>query len=338
MTGKVTTIVMADAIGSERAASELKRHIGIERGKIAAAVEEFGTRESPRPDVSDNDSPPRQGLFSMASQLGRHARKVRRLQAELSALDASETVQSPRQQAREIFDALVSTPRSGEVRSYLSWWFEAYTSQGTRRLEELERNIAWLGETSQFKGGFEDARARLEDCLSQKSKHRARFEAIGYDPEGRRRNAAAAIAAAGGVDHLAARVRVSWQASGKWLEADPYYPTLKARREALAACEANLVKASDGKSRRGASPLRKRAAAAEQVEATVRFVTDRRQVAARSLVTRAAAADEDAVQELVSLATGCPGAYPEGFAKAFEVQEPSDDQLVGTLEVLLTEE
>jgi hypothetical protein len=40
----------------------------------------------------------------------------------------------------------------------------------------------------------------------------------------------------------------------------------------------------------------------------------------------------------VSLAAGCPGAYPEGFAKAFEVQGPSDDQLVGTLEVLLTGE
>jgi hypothetical protein len=338
MTGTDTTNAMAEATGAERAANELRRQLGIERGKIATTVEGLGTQEPPRPGVRDIDFPHRQGLFSMASQLGRHAQKVRALQAELSALDVSETVQSPRQQAREIFDALVSSPRLSDVRSYLSWWFEAYTSQSTKRLGELERTIGWLGETSQFEGGFEDARARLEDCCSQRRKHRVRLETIGYDPEDRRRNAAAAIAGAGRVDHIAACVRVSWQASGKWLEADPCYSTLQAHREALAACEAKLAKASDAKSRRGVAPRRKRVAAAEQVEATIQFLTDRRQVAARSLVTRAAAADEDAVQELVSLAAGSPGVYPEGFAKAFEIQGPSDEQLVGTLEVLLTGE
>jgi hypothetical protein len=338
MTGTDTTNAVAEAIGAERVASELRRQIEIERGKIAAAVERIGTQEPTRPGVRDIDPPCHQSLFSMESQLGRHARKVRTLQAELSALDVSETVQSSRQQAREVFDALVSTPRPGDVRSYLSWWFEAYTSQSTKRLEELERTIAWLGETSQFEGGFEDARTRLKDCLSQRNKHRVRLETIGYDPVDRRHNAAAAIAAAGGVDHIAACVRVSWQASGKWLEADPYHSTLQAHREALAACEAKLDKASDAKSRREVAPRRERTIAAEQVEATVLFLTDRRQVAARSLVTRAAAADEDAVQELVSLAAGCPGAYPEGFAKVFEVQEPSDNQLVGTLELLLTGE
>jgi hypothetical protein len=251
MTGTDTTNAMAEATGAERVANELRRQLGIERGKIATAVEGFGTQVPPRPGVRDIDSPHRQVLFNMASQLGRHAQKVRTLQAELSAMDVSETVQSPRQEAREIFDALVSTPRPGDVRSYLSWWFEDYTSQSTKRLEELERTIGWLGETSQFEGGFEDARARLKDCLSQRSKHRVRLETIGYDPEDRRRNAAAAIAAAGGVDHIAACVRVSWQASGKWLESDPCYSTLQAHREALAACEAKVAKASDAKSRRG---------------------------------------------------------------------------------------
>jgi hypothetical protein len=338
MTGTETSHVVAEAIGAERVASELRRQIAIERDKIAAAVERIGTQEPTQPGVRDIDPPCRQGLFSMPSQLGRHARQVRTLQAELSALDVSETVQSPRQQAREIFDALLSTPRPGEVRSYLSWWFEAYTSQSTKRLEELEQTIAWLRATSQVEGGFEDARARLDDCLSQRSKHRVRLETIGYDPEDRRRNAAAAIEAAGGVDHVAACVRVSWQASGKWLEADHYYPTLQAHREALGDCEAKLAKASDVKTRRGLALRKGHAAAVEKLKATVQFLTDRRQVAARLLVTRAAAAHEDAVQELVSLAAGCPGAYPEGFAKAFEVLEPSDDQLVGTLEVLLAGE
>jgi hypothetical protein len=337
MTGTDTTNVVTEAIGAERVASELRRQIEIERGKIAATIEKFGIQE-PRPGVSDIDAPHRQGLFSMASQLGRNARKVRTLQAELSALDVSKTVQSPRQQAREVFDALISTPSPGDVRSYLSWWFEAYTSQSTKRLEELERTIAWLGETSQFEGGFEDARARLKDCLSQRSSHRVRLETIGYDLEDRRRSAAAAIAAAGGVDHIAACVRVSWQASGKWLEADSYYSTLQAQREALTDCEAKLAKASVAKSRRAVALRTGRAAAVGKLKATVQFLTDRRQVAARLLVTRAAAADEDAVQELMTLAAGCPGAYPEGFAKAFEVPKPSDDQLVGTLEVLLAGE
>jgi hypothetical protein len=61
---------MAEAIGAERVAGELRRQIAIEHGKIAATVEGFGTQEPPRPGVRDIDSPHRQSVFSMAPYLG----------------------------------------------------------------------------------------------------------------------------------------------------------------------------------------------------------------------------------------------------------------------------
>ena len=50
-------------------ADELRRQIAIEHGKIAAAVEGFGTQEPTRPGGKDVDSSHRQSLFSMAPHL-----------------------------------------------------------------------------------------------------------------------------------------------------------------------------------------------------------------------------------------------------------------------------
>ena len=328
-----TMRALAEAIGEDRVADELRRRIAIERGRIAAAVAGFGREGPPHPGVGGLDFH-RQNLFCMAPYLGRQAREVRALQAELKTLDASEPVQSPREQAREIYEMLVATPRPGDVRGYLAWWFEAYVAQSTMRLEELGRTIAWFSETSQFGGGFEDARARLADCLEQKQKHEARLSTLGFDPAA---FAAAAIAGAGGIDDITSAVRSAWRLRSKWLEADPSYPTLEAAREVLAGCEAKLSKVSDAGSRLAVALRKERNQALAQVKATERFLADRREAAARSLVSRAAAADEDAVKELTALAAGCPDAFPEDFAAAFEVLEPSDDQLAGVLEVLLCE-
>jgi hypothetical protein len=94
----------------------------------------------------------------------------------------------------------------------------------------------------------------------------------------------------------------------------------------------------DAASRLAVALRGQRDSAAAKVEAAIRSLTDRREAHARSLVERAARADEGGVQELVALAGSCPDAFPEGFATAFDVLRPSDDQLVGTLEVLLTGE
>jgi hypothetical protein len=134
---------------------------------------------------------------------------------------------------------------------------------------------------------------------------------------------------AGGIEHLAACVRSVWEVESKWLEVDPAYPKLGKARAMLAACEAKLSNICDATSRLARSLRAERDVAAAQVEATVEALTDRRFAQARALVERAARADEQAIKELVSLAAGCPGAFPDNFAAAFDCLTPSDEQLVG---------
>ena len=175
----------------------------------------------------------------------------------------------------------------------------------------------------------------MKEYLEEKRKYEGWLSTIGFDPAAWPAQAAAVIEAAGGVGHVVACVRAAWQVAGKWLEADGSFALLAAAREELAACTAKLA-GVDARSRRAAARRAERDAAAALVEATLRSLTGRREAHARSLVGRAARADAGGVAELTALAASCPDAFPEGFATAFDCLTPSDDQLVGALEVSLT--
>jgi hypothetical protein len=223
------------------------------------------------------------------------------------------------------------------VRRYLARSWDGYVRADVERVAQLEATIGRIREAYQ-EGGFEDARARLEDRVRELAKHRGRLETIGYDPARWPANAAAVVDAAGGVDHIVACVQSAWQVSGKWLEADGSFPMLEAHRETLKGVEAKRAKVSDARSRLAVALRAERDAAAARVEATERAIEQRREAHAVSLVGRAAGADEGGIEELTALAVSCPHAFPEDFATAFEALKPSDEQLIGTLEVLLTGE
>jgi hypothetical protein len=137
---------------------------------------------------------------------------------------------------------------------------------------------------------------------------------------------------------IAAAVRSAWEVSGKW-EADPsLFGALRSHRETLTEIEAKLARVSDPKTRLTVALQKERDAAAAQVKATEQAVSDRHEAQARALVERSARADEGAIKELTALVREVPAAFPENFATAFTVLQPSDEQLIGCLEVRLTGE
>src|SRR5262249_11872603 len=154
----------------------------------------------------------------------------------------------------------------------------------------------------------EETKSRVADCLKEQKKRQGRLDTIGYDPTQWLALAAAAIEAAGGLEHLAGCVRSVWEGLGQWIRPDP---TLETARALLADVEAKLARVSDPSSRLARSLRAERDVAAAQVEAIVEALTDRREAQARSLVERAARADENAVKELLGLAGSVPAAFPE---------------------------
>ena len=337
MTDGKTMRAPAEAIGGDPVAGELRRRIAIERSRIAADVAGYHTEEPPRPGVPDPDHGYRGQPRELLQVLARRSRAVRDRAAALTALDPSEPIPSPREQAREIFDGLACGPRAGEACRYLGDQYAGAVARLTTRLAELERSIERIRGQAR-EGDIGDAPARLAECLEEQAEARRRLDALGHGAAGPASEAAAAVAAAGGLEHLAACVRAAWEVSGKWLQADPSYPLLAARREALAACQAKLSKVSDAESRLARCLRAERDAAAARVEATERDLSHRRAAAASSLVERSARADGGAIEELLAVVASCPHAFPADFGSAFDDLKPSAAQLVGTLEVLLTGE
>ena len=328
-----TTKALAAAVGADAVIGELRRKIANERGQIASEIRGFhGKQKVAGPDPFFRWNHPE----STAQQLGHHLRAALRLQAELAALDPSEPAPSPTEEARDVFQALTSGPRGREARGWLAGRWDSCRKVGQEKVAGSGRSIAWVHEQSRKRAqGFEHSQARLKEYLEEKRKYEGWLSTIGFDPAAWPAKAAAVIAAAGGVGHVVACVRAAWQVAGKWPEADGSFALLAAARAELAACTAKLA-GVDARSRRAAARRAERDAAAALVEATLRSLTGRREAHARSLVGRAARADAGGVAELTALAAACPDAFPEGFATAFDCLTPSDEQLVGALEVLLT--
>jgi hypothetical protein len=330
MADEKTTQALAAAVGSEKVAAELRRKIHDERVRIRAEVAGFHAKQPVAgPDPLWRLNHPK----DVVKSLGHNFRAVLKAQAELAGLDPSEQVPSASEEARAVFEALTSGGRGGEVLGWLAYEWHGYKRIGTKKLAELESSIAWIN--SQFgERGFEESKARLAEVLKDQAKYRRQLDTIGYDAEDYPRKAAAAIEAAGGLEHIALCVKASWQLASKWLEADPSFATLQAQREKVAEIEASLARI-DSETILAFAIHRQRDAAAAQVEATVQAMTERRQAAAKALVARAASADEAAIKELTGLAAGCVDAFPEKFAAAFDCLRPSEQQLVGALEVKL---
>jgi hypothetical protein len=323
---------LADSLGADRVAAELRRKIHNERVRIRAEVAGFHAKKKvDGPDPMWRLNHPK----DVVESLGHNFRAVLKAQAELAGLDPAEQAPGASEEARAVFEALTSGARAGEVLGWLAYEWHGYKRTGTKKLAELESSVAWIN--SQFgERGFEESKARLAEVLKEQAKYHGQLATIGYDAEDYPRKAAAAIEAAGGIEHIAACVKASWQLASKWLEVDPSFSTLQAQREKVAEIEASLARI-DSETILAFAIHRQRDAATAQVEATVQAMTDRRQVAAKALVSRAAAADEQSVKELVALAAGCVDAFPDNFAKAFEVLRPNEAQLIGCLEVRLTE-
>ena len=328
-----TTKALAAAVGADAVIGELRRKIANERGQIASEIRGFhGKQKVSGPDPTSRWAHPKSTLES----IGPHFRAALRLQAELAALDPSEPAPRPTEEARDVFQALTSGPRGREARGWLAGRWDSYRKVGQEKVAGSGRSIAWVHEQSRKRAqGFEHSQARLKEYLEEKRKYEGWLSTIGFDPAAWPAQAAAVIEAAGGVGHVVACVRAAWQVAGKWLEADGSFALLAAAREELAACTAKLA-GVDARSRLAAARRAERDAAAALVEATLRSLTGRRAAHARSLVGRAARADAGGVAELTALAAACPDAFPEGFATAFDCLAPSDDQLVGALEVSLT--
>jgi hypothetical protein len=325
---------MAKAIGSDRVANELRHRIGAERASITADIETYHTKDRPTGGERDLTWHLNHPQSLVQQSLRHHASKIRHLAAELAVLDPETEPVSARDQAREIFAALAAGKRAGDAHWWLAHEWDNFVRADTKRLGEIERSIAWVNEHFQEKG-FAESQARLTELLAEQQKRQARLATIGYDAEDYPRKAAAVIEANGGVEHIVGCVRSVWEVMSQWLRPDP---TLQAQRDALAEVDAKLARVSDPSSRLVRSLRMERDATAELVEAAEGILTDRRAAQARSLVERAARADEAAVKELTGLAGSVPAAFPEGFDKAFEVLRPNEAQLIGCLEVRLTEE
>ena len=172
MTDGKTMRAPAEAIGGDPVAGELRRRIAIESSWIAADVAGYHTEEPPRPGVPDPDHGYRGHPRELLQVLARRSRAVRDRAAALTALDPSEPIPSPREQAREIFDGLACGPRAGEACRYLGDQYAGAVARLTTRAGPAGRVPRGAG-----RGSTPPRRARSRcggACLRGRGRRRCR--------------------------------------------------------------------------------------------------------------------------------------------------------------------
>lgn len=231
--------------------------------------------------------------------------------------------------AAEIWDAINGTGRLDELRGHLRREWPRMVRRALDGLESREEAIDRLSRS----GGGSDALERLHKLTEERDRLQARLATLAHDPGQKQRRVDQAIEAAGGAPALTACVRSALQFLGRFENRGE----VAAADGAVADTEAALAKI-DAKTPLGqALKARLTEAKATAKTAKTRAAHDA-EANLQSLMSRAARADDNALDSLRSLAEEVPDAFPAGFAESLAtLDEVTEEQLKGCLAVIVAD-
>lgn len=331
---------LAEALGGDRLAADLREQIERERAGIAETITSYEAGQTV-PGAAYVQFQASLREYSACRALGDHARAIVRLTAVLAQVDPEAEPTTLHAAAVDIYNRLMQTRKATEVNRNLIDMWPRLVRQTLEALAKLQSKAEEIPETY-GKGGLEETLAQIAEDNARAEKMRARREMLEVDVAEVAAQAEAdiraAIKEAGGPEKLAQAIRASWQAGSRWLEADPGFGQVKAAGERLGNLESQLARVEKGSLLEAALKLEAREVQ-QQLSEVTRAARTRREAAALDLATRASEGDVTAARELSAVASMVPAAFPKGLgvtlAKLTAAPPVTLGQVHATLAVLL---